>query len=74
MKKLFNCQFILFCSKISFELYLVHFWLLRLLIKGNITSLLYFLALSFLGAWIFYVINHCITNKLNKFLSKKIKY
>jgi peptidoglycan/LPS O-acetylase OafA/YrhL len=55
-----NNRFYDFCSKISLELYLVHFSLLFLIKNDDVMYLFYFLTASFVGAWMLYLISNRI--------------
>jgi len=61
-------RFLLFCSTISLELYIVHFSLRPLITKDSqMTSIIIFLISSFVFSWLLYMIK----NKINCVLWKK---
>ena len=62
-RRIFNSGFIALVSKISYELYLVHFRLLRLPQKG-VMGMCSFLGLSIIGAW--------VVNKISSYIKKRI--
>ncbi len=66
-KLIYKNKFIVLCSTISLELYLVHFslrWINNS--ESQIFNLFLFLVLSFIGAYIYYIFNKNIKNKHDK--------
>jgi peptidoglycan/LPS O-acetylase OafA/YrhL len=61
-------KFLRFCSKISLELYLVHFALLFLLRNDNTLCFLIFIFSSFAGAYILYWVSNLMSKNVGRIL------
>jgi len=66
IEKLIGNRFLILCSKISLELYLIHYALLFLLVGDNVFRFLIFIFCSFVGAYIFNFVNNYLIKVANK--------